>query len=211
VDVTCLQLGPLATNCYLLRDQATGLGAVVDPGDEGERLVRRIRNEDMELEFILLTHGHWDHVGAVGAVKNAFPEARICIGRGDADALTDPSANLSSMLGANLSAPAADRLLEQGDRVSFGETTLAVRETPGHTPGGITLVAGDEEPPVAFCGDAIFRRAIGRTDFPGGSLEQLLAGIRRQILTLPDETVLYCGHEQPTTVGQERRHNMYIS
>jgi glyoxylase-like metal-dependent hydrolase (beta-lactamase superfamily II) len=211
VEVTRLEIGPLATNCYLLREESTRHAAVVDPGDEGERLVRRIQNEELELRYILLTHGHWDHVGAVGAVKAAFPEAEICIGRGDAGSLTDPAGNLSAMLGAALQAPAPDRVLDGGDEVQFGETTLQVRSTPGHTPGGITFVAADQDPPVAFCGDLIFRRAVGRTDFPGGSRQQLERSIREQILTLPDETLLYCGHEEPTTVGEERRENPFVN
>jgi glyoxylase-like metal-dependent hydrolase (beta-lactamase superfamily II) len=211
VEVISLPIGPLATNCYLLRDESTGRGAIMDPGDEGERLARRIENEDIDLAYILLTHGHWDHVGAVGAIKSAFPDAEICIGRGDAEALTDPHGNLSTMLGAAMTAPGADRILDAGDEVTFGETALDVRETPGHTPGGITFVALDEDPPVAFPGDLIFRRAVGRVDFPGGSGEQLVRSIREQIFTLPDETVLYCGHEQPTTVGEERRENPFVS
>jgi glyoxylase-like metal-dependent hydrolase (beta-lactamase superfamily II) len=210
VEVTRLKVGPLETNCYLIRDEASDSAALVDPGDDGSRLVQRVRNEGVDLVAILLTHGHWDHVGAVGAVKKAFPDADICIGRGDADALTDPAGNLSAMLGASLKAPGADRLLSAGDSVQIGNICLEVRDTPGHTRGGITLVARQPAPPVAFCGDLIFRRAVGRTDFPGGSSAQLLASIREQILTLPDDTILYCGHEEPTTVGEERRQNPYI-
>lgn len=210
MNVTTIQVGPLATNCYLLVDEGTGAGAIVDPGDEGERLVARIRYEAVDLRYIVLTHAHWDHVGAVGQVKDAFPNAEICIGAADAGALRDPAGNLSMLLGADLRAPEADRKLKEGAELMFGTCRLRVLDTPGHTRGGITLVCDDEHPALVFCGDLIFRGAVGRTDFPGGNMQDLMASINDKIMPLEDGAVLYCGHDAATTVGDERRSNPYI-
>ncbi len=204
-----LEVGPLASNAYLACDGTAG--AVVDPGAEGARIVERCRKEGIEPSFIVNTHGHVDHVGADAALKEAFPDAELCIGAGDAAMLGDAARNLSAFVGAALQAPAPDRLLSEGDELTFGDVTLKVIETPGHTPGGICLLAEAADPPQLFCGDLIFRQGVGRTDFPGGSWEQLMASIRQKVLTLPDRTALWPGHGPPTTVGAERSENPFLS
>jgi glyoxylase-like metal-dependent hydrolase (beta-lactamase superfamily II) len=213
VKVIRLEVGPLASNAYIVRaggDEAAP-GAVIDPGAEGGRIVARCREEKVEPRFIVNTHGHVDHVGADAAVKEAFPEALLCIGTGDAAMLADAGRNLSAFVGAALRAPAPDRELAEGDALEFAELKLKVLETPGHTPGGICLLADQEEPPQLFCGDLIFHQGVGRTDFPGGSWEELMASIRRKVLALPDETVLWPGHGPPTTVGAERGENPFLA
>lgn len=187
-----LEVGPLAANTYLLKDGEGRAGAVIDPGDEGDRIVRRCRQEGLEPRFIINTHGHIDHVGANEALKEAFPEAALCIGAGDAGRL-------------------ADVLLKDGQELTFGSVTLTVLATPGHTPGGICLLARDEEPPQLFCGDLVFREGVGRTDLPGGNSSELVSSIRQKVLTLPDETVLWPGHDEGTTVGHERLHNPFLN
>jgi glyoxylase-like metal-dependent hydrolase (beta-lactamase superfamily II) len=206
-----VEVGPLATNAYLVKDPHAGLGAVIDPGGEGERLARRCLSEDIEPLYIVNTHAHLDHTGANAALKDAFPRAQLCIGARDADTLTDPGGNLAYMLGMPPDGPSADVLLSEGDRVTFGSVSLRVIETPGHTAGGISLVYQGEGPAQVFCGDLVFRRGVGRHDLPGGDWDRLLGSIRTKILILPDETVLWPGHGPATTVGEERRENPYLT
>ncbi len=208
--VVPLEVGPMAANAYLLRDETSADGAVIDPGGDGDRIVERCRAEGVEPRYIIDTHGHVDHIAANADLKAAFPEAQLCIGAGDAGRLTDPAANLSAMFGLPLDGPAADRLLADGDELRFGAVTLSVLAAPGHTPGGICLLAAQETPPQLFCGDLIFRRGVGRTDLPGGSWPDLVESIRERVFTLPDETVIWPGHGPATTVAEERIDNPFM-
>jgi len=205
-----LEVGPLASNAYLVRDDEGEEGVVIDPGAEGDRIVQRCRTEGIVPRLLINTHGHVDHIGANAALKAAFPDALLCVGARDADRLTDPVANLTALFGGSASGPAPDVLLEDGQELRFGSVALRVIETPGHTPGGVCLLAPDESPPQLFCGDLIFRRSVGRSDLPGGDPEELAASIRQRILTLPDETTIWPGHGEGTTVGEERIENPFI-
>lgn len=205
-----LPVGPLGANAYLLRDEESEAGAVIDPGAEGDRIVRSCNEAALRPLFIINTHGHIDHIGANAALKKAFPDALLCIGADDADMLRNGARNLAAIVGGRKVGPRADVLLEDGRALQFGSVVLTAMATPGHTPGGICLLAREEVPPQVFCGDSIFHGDVGRTDLPGGSWAELLASIRRKILTLPDETVLWPGHGEETTVGEERRHNTYL-
>lgn len=211
VMIICLEVGPLASNAYLLKDDDCEAGVVIDPGAEGERIAERCRVEGLAPRFIINTHGHIDHIGANAALKEAFPEAALCIGAGDADRLADPVGNLASLFGGRANSPPADMLLEDGQELRFGSVALRVLETPGHTPGGISLLTVNENPPQLFCGDLVFWQGVGRTDLPGGSHAELAAAIQSRVLTLPDETVIWPGHGQRTTVGEERFENPFLS
>ncbi len=197
-------------NAYLLKDGAGDAGAVIDPGGDGRRIIERCAEAGLKPQFIINTHGHFDPVGANAALKAAFPEARLCIGKADASALRKPSRRLLAALPEWKAGPTADVLLEDGAELRFGVSALTVLATPGHTPGSVCLLSSGEAPPQLFCGDLIFHGDVGRTDLPGGSQEQLLASIREKVLTLPDETVLWPGHGEETTVGEERRHNEFL-
>lgn len=205
-----LEVGPLETNAYLVLTGETASGLVIDPGAEGPRIAERCRREGMEPRYVVNTHGHMDHIGGNGALLEAFPEAELCIGQDDAPALTDPQANLSAAFGLPRRSPPPDRLLADGDTLEVGGLTFEVRKSPGHTTGGICLIALEVDPPQVFCGDLVFRGSVGRTDFPGGSRQQLVESVRRVVLSLPDEAVLWPGHGPETTVGWERRHNPFI-
>jgi hydroxyacylglutathione hydrolase len=205
-----LEVGLLCANAYLVRDEGSRAGVVIDPGAEGPRIVERCRREGLEPLYIVDTHGHVDHAGANGALKEAFPEAPVCIGSGDAPMLTDAAASLAALFGDPECGPPADVLLEDGQELRFGASVLRVVATPGHTPGGICLLGGPADEPQLFCGDLVFRGGVGRTDLPGGDGARLMASIRRRVLTLPDRTVLWPGHGEPTTVGQERTHNPFL-
>ncbi len=204
MTIACLTVGLLACNCYLVADEATGEAAIVDPGGDARAILRRCNQLSIRPTQIVCTHAHADHVGAVPALKRLRPELRFCVGRADAPMLADRTLNLAAMMGGLRGMPAPDTMLGEGDSVGLGERRLRVLETPGHTPGGISLVAEGEAPPVVFCGDLVFRGGLGRTDLPGGCFETLRHSIEQKIFTLPDQTILLPGHGEPTTVGREK-------
>jgi hydroxyacylglutathione hydrolase len=201
---------PYAENTYVAWRPGRTDAVVIDPGFEPELVFSRLREERLTVKFILNTHGHVDHIAGNAALKEAFPDAPLLIGAGDAIMLTDPWRNLSGLSGIAVTSPPADRLLSEGDVVEVGGLRLEVLEIPGHSPGHIVYILRDE-PPVVFGGDVLFHGSIGRTDFPGGALNQLLSGIRTKLWPLPDETVVHPGHGPATTVGHEKRTNPFLA
>lgn len=191
-----------ATNCYLVGCPETNKGMVIDPGAEGKRILAAIKELGLEIEYILNTHGHIDHVGANARLKEAlrvpllFPEKDLEIYR-------RPGFGLGLVAGKQ---PAPDRLLREGDRISCGNLEFAVLETPGHTAGGVCLRAAE----AVFTGDTIFAGSIGRTDLAGGSFAEIMQSIREKLMVLPPQTVLYPGHGPATTVAEEARSNPFI-
>jgi glyoxylase-like metal-dependent hydrolase (beta-lactamase superfamily II) len=203
--IACLTVGLLACNCYLVADEATGEAVIIDPGGGARGILSRCERLSIRPTCVVCTHAHADHIAAVPALKRMRPELKLCVGRGDAPMLADRTLNLSAMFGGAARMPAPDVLLDEGARIPLGDRVLSVLETPGHTPGGVSLVAEGEEPLVVFCGDLVFRGGVGRTDMPGGSFETLRRSIERKIFVLPDPTVLLPGHGDSTTVGEEKR------
>jgi glyoxylase-like metal-dependent hydrolase (beta-lactamase superfamily II) len=200
---------PFSENTYVVRREVVRDVLVIDPGMEPELILDYLNGGGYKVEAILNTHGHGDHIAGNQAVKEAFPAAPLLIGVNDAIMLSDPVANLSSPFGVEIVSPPADQLLSEGDRLDFAGIPLEVLDIPGHSPGHVVFVfRGD--PIVIFGGDVLFRGSIGRTDFPGGSLEQLTSGIRRKLYTLPDDTVIYPGHGEATTVGREKQTNPFV-
>lgn len=195
-------LGELETNCYLVWEPVSRRAVVIDPGGDISGILAELERRRLELTSIVNTHGHADHILGNAALSGATG-APVAVGAGDAGMLVDPAANLSAWVGAPFASPAPGRLLRQGDEISLGGAILAVRETPGHTPGGIVLVGEG----VVFSGDTLFAEGIGRSDLPGGDGGVLLDSIRRQLLSLPDETLVYPGHGPETTIGGERLGN----
>ncbi len=198
-------LGDFATNCYLVWSGATRRAMVIDPGGDAADVLAEIRREHLSLATIVNTHGHADHIIGNAALVRATG-APVAIGAGDAPMLTRAAANLSLLLGREITSPPPDRLLRQGDALDLGDLRFTVRETPGHTPGGISLVGEG----MAFAGDTLFAGGIGRTDLPGGDESVLLSSIRRELLSLSDETLVYPGHGEATTIGEERIGNPFL-
>ena len=197
--------GSLETNTYLLADRDTGEALVIDPGGDPGEILAYLAQERLHCRLIVNTHGHFDHVSGNGALKKATGASLLAHG-GDVPMLTEAATHARYfMLRAENSPPPDILLVDQGE-VGVGSVRLRVRHTPGHSPGGVTLVA----PGMAFCGDLVFYGSVGRTDLPGGSERVLLDSIRRQILTLPDDTVLYPGHGPDTTVGREKKQNPFF-
>ena len=209
MDIETLAVGPLQSNCHVVTDGESPETMVVDPGAEAARIIAAVEAVGGEPRWIVNTHPHGDHIAANAALMERFPGARLVIHTLDAPALTDPRLNLSYMLGSDLVSPPADREVEESDEIELGRLRFRVLHTPGHTPGGMCLLA-DTDPPVLFSGDTLFYGSIGRSDFPGGNHAKLIDGIRRKLLVLPDETRVLTGHGPETTIGQERRGNPFL-
>lgn len=198
-------VGPLQNNSYLVVDDATRRAALIDPGMESEPILEAIRADGIQLETLILTHGHFDHVCGIPLFKSAT-SAQIVMHPGDLPLLAEVPTTARFFGFQAPPPPPPDRLVREGETIKVGGLSLAVLETPGHTPGGISLRMGD----VVFVGDALFAGSVGRTDLAGGSLECLLASIRTKLLPLPDDTIVYAGHGPASTIGVERRDNPFL-
>lgn len=202
-----LVVGPLACNCYIVGSETTGKGLIIDPGAEARTILKTVERLGLDIAVIVVTHAHFDHIGAVPAVKEATG-AELAIHEADASVRMGPFARmLASISGGSFShAPQPERLLKDGDIIRVGDLNFTVLHTPGHSPGGISLYGHG----VVFTGDTLFNYGIGRTDFPGCSHRQLLQSIMTKLMSLPDDTIVYPGHGPPTTIGEERRGNPFL-
>lgn len=201
---------PFDQVCYIAWRQGRDDALVIDPGFDVPAIRQILDRHRKTPAAILNTHGHADHIAGNGALKEAFPDTPLIIGAGDAAMLSDPEANLSAPFGLNLSSPAPDRLVREGETLEVAGFTLEVLEIPGHSPGSVVFLSRGDDPPIAFSGDVLFAGSVGRTDFPGGSASRLLSGIREKLLTLPDATMILPGHGPVTTVGAERKSNPFV-
>lgn len=205
MEIYRVEVRPIGTNCYLVYDPDTKEGIVIDPGGSHEMIEKVIEHLGLSIKAIIDTHGHWDHVGANKAIK-ALTGATVYIHPADQDYLADPKYNVSSMMGTQAVTDPADGLLNEGDTVHFGNCVLTVLHTPGHTPGGISLYGHD----TVFCGDTLFFRSVGRTDFPGGNYKELIESIQNKLFTLPDNTLVCPGHGITTRIGDEKSENPFV-
>ena len=201
-----LVVGPLQVNCFILADEKTLDAVVIDPGDDAEDILKIIRDKRLKVRYVVDTHAHFDHVGANKAIKDATG-ALLLLHEADAAALASVSKQSSAFGMVTVSSPPADKYVKHGDVITAGEVALKVLHTPGHTPGGISLL----EQGMVFTGDALFAGSIGRTDFPGGDLTTLLRSIKTNLMTLPDDTKVFSGHGPASTIGDERRDNPFLN
>jgi len=209
LEITTLILGPVETNCYILTDTESGSAAIIDPAWDGQVIYQKAQKKGWRIEQVWVTHAHFDHIGGVKSLVEAIstpvtiachPEDRVLWEeRGGA-----PYFGLSIDL-----APEPDHWIADGEILRLGQYEFEVRHVPGHTPGHVVYFCTAEG--LLFCGDVIFKGAIGRTDLPGGDTDQLLASIQHQVLTLPDETRIMPGHGPATTIADERRSNPFLS
>ncbi len=205
--VACITVGPFQENCYLYACPQTREAVIIDPGDEAESILKTIAELQLIPRYIVNTHGHIDHIGAIDAVHAAYP-VPLAIHAADVHMYTDERVERKYGKKAPLVATKPDMLLKEGDRLTFGTLSLEVIETPGHTRGGICLLS---HPYCVFSGDTLFYRGIGRTDFEGGSYEQIVASIRNKLYTLDDDLVVFPGHGGPTTIIEEKFENPFVN
>lgn len=197
-----LVVGMFATNCYLIGCPETREAAVIDPGFEGKKIVNEIRELGLQIKYIINTHGHVDHISANSQIKEVTG-GLICLHEKDLQLYRNPSFGLSAGAGKQ---PDPDWLVVEGDKITFGSIQLQVLETPGHTEGGISLLG----PGLVFTGDTLFAGSVGRTDLPGGSLEQQIQSIHTKLMVLPVKTVVYPGHGPDSTIGREKQANPFL-
>jgi glyoxylase-like metal-dependent hydrolase (beta-lactamase superfamily II) len=204
-------VGPIQANCVLLGDTEAGELVVIDPGEEAERIVDRIRASGLKPTAILHTHGHLDHVGGTADLARLLG-GELPIGlHPDEIQLYRNAPVQARMFGLEVETPPEpDLLLRHGDSVTVGGLKLEVRHTPGHSPGGVCFITSSADETLAIVGDVLFSGSIGRTDLVGGSFEVLERSIREQLYTLPDTTRVVCGHGPDTSIGRERASNPFV-
>lgn len=200
---------PFAENTYVVHLPGRDDALVIDPGLEPELILELLESKRLTPALLLCTHGHGDHIGGNAALKQAYPQVPLLIGVNEANFLTDPWQNLSAMFGTPITSPPADQLVQEGDIIEAAGIRLEVLDIPGHSPGHVVFVYG-HSPLIVFGGDTLFQGSIGRTDFPNGNGPLLLQGIRTKLFTLPDDTIVYPGHGEPTTTGEEKRYNPFV-
>lgn len=194
------------TNTFLVWCEKTNKAVIIDPASETKTLADFIKKNNLEVEYILNTHGHLDHIGGNEFYKNEF-KCKLAIHEDDAECLTDANKNLSALTDGYLVSPEADILLKEGDVISFGKESFKVIHTPGHTQGGVCFYTKG----YLFAGDTLFKNSIGRTDLPGGNHSQLINAIKKKLFTLNENTVVLCGHGPNTSIKEEKMLNPYAS
>lgn len=198
--------GPLAVNCYVVTDEKTKKTFMVDPGGHNIDLVNYIKDNGLQLEYIILTHGHGDHMGGVPKMREEFPDVKLVACIHEKQLLEDARLNMSAMVYGYPVAFSADRYVDDGDTLKIGELELKFLHTPGHSPGGMCILVED----AVFSGDTLFEQSVGRADFPGSSFRTLIKSIHEKLFTLPDDTKVLPGHMGSTTIGFEKENNSFV-
>jgi glyoxylase-like metal-dependent hydrolase (beta-lactamase superfamily II) len=200
-----MAVGPIMANCFIVGCDETKDAVVIDPGDDTDRILLALSDLALKVRYIINTHGHFDHVGGNRKMK-AATGADILIHPLDAHMLGSLSSTAAAWGLSTDDSPPPDRTVEDGDRIDFGNLTLTVIHTPGHSPGGISLYTSGN----VFVGDTLFAGSIGRTDFPGGDYGTLISSIQRKLLVLGDDVRVFTGHGPATTIGREKQFNPFL-
>jgi hydroxyacylglutathione hydrolase len=202
-----LTVGPFQENCYVLGDEASGVGAVVDPGDEAARIAMAVEQTGLEIGSIIVTHAHIDHVGAVATLVDEYSCPVLM--HAEAEPMLEQVPTQAMMMGLRFGkVPTVDHHIGEGEMVEVGDLRLRPLYTPGHAPGHLAFYI--EEEGLVLSGDALFAGSVGRVDLPGGSMEVLMRSIEERLMTLPDETRVYPGHGPQTQIGNERVSNPFL-
>ena len=198
--------GPIQVNTYLVYDENTMKGFIVDPGDYSPKLSKMAMDLGIDIEYIILTHGHGDHIGGVERFKHDFSSAKLVAHEKEKEMLSDAVMNCSAEFFPNGVTLTPDIWVKDGDKLQVGDMELKIIHTPGHTPGGMSIYVGN----TLFSGDTLFRYSVGRTDFPGGDQRALINSIKDRLFHLPDDTRVLPGHMGETTIGEEKKGNPFV-
>jgi hydroxyacylglutathione hydrolase len=204
--IKALTVGPLETNCYILGDERSREAVVIDPGGDFENIEKQVRDLKLRVKYIVLTHGHFDHIGALADLKKATG-AEVLIHAADAKMLSSVGQAQPFFLESGAQPCPADRTVKEGDKLQLGAGVIEVLHTPGHTPGGVSLLTDK----MIFTGDTLFSGSVGRADLPGSSYKTLMDSIRTKLMTKGDDYVIYPGHGPASTIGDERRENPFLN
>ncbi len=200
--------GAIGTNTYLTVDEEnTKTGFLIDPGEYNKNITEKIREMGIDLKYIMLTHGHADHIMGVEGFKKDFPEIKVIANINEKEMLNDKNFNMSPQFG-NPTEIEADIYVEDDEEMEFAGHPIKFLFTPGHSPGGMCIYLPDDN--ALFSGDTLFHMSIGRTDFPGCSFEALTDAVHNKLWPLPDETSVYPGHMGPTSIGHEKENNPFV-
>lgn len=200
-----LIVGPLFSNCYIAWDDSVKQGVIIDPGDDADIILKKVKKLDIEIKYILATHGHFDHVGAVAPLRKEL-NVEFLAHKDDFFFIEDGE-NAARRWGFEIEQPPKpDRFIKDGEKIKVGEFELEVLHTPGHSPGGVSFLHNR----MVFGGDTLFQGSIGRTDFRKGSFEDLSKSIKTRLYALPDDTIVYTGHGPVTTIGDEKKYNAFV-
>lgn len=206
--MSCVTLGPVATNCYTIINEETNEAILIDASGSATALLRAVQEADAKVVAVLLTHGHFDHIDGVKGIKEAFPDAVVYIGENDKKLAEDAGLNLSwSFTGVPMTVK-ADKTVADGEKIEIMGILIECLEVPGHTVGGMCYYMPQFD--SVFDGDTLFAGSVGRSDFPTGDADALIEGIKEKLFTLPDETRVYPGHNYETTIAQEKKTNYYF-
>jgi len=198
-------VGPLQVNCFLVGCEETREAMLVDPGSDAELILKGISDSGLKVRTIVNTHGHFDHIGANRKLVEETG-AELCMHADDVP-LIELAVSQAALYGLQTTeSPQPTRLVAEGERIDVGRLHFDISHVPGHSAGSICLYGAGH----LFAGDVLFAGSVGRTDLPGGNFEQLISGIRRKLLVLPDDTVVHCGHGPDTTIGREKQVNPFI-
>jgi glyoxylase-like metal-dependent hydrolase (beta-lactamase superfamily II) len=203
-----LTVGPFQENCYIVGDESTGEGALIDPGDEATRIALAVEQTQLDIGKIIITHAHIDHVGAVADLATEY--ACPVLLHPEAEPMLKQMPTQAMMMGMKFGkVPTVDEYIEDEEVLEVGGLRLRALYTPGHAPGHLSFY--EESEGLVISADALFAGSVGRVDLPGGSMEVLMKSIEERLLTLPDETVVYPGHGPATTIGDERATNPFLT
>lgn len=205
--VEILIVGPIAANCFIIGDEETMEGAIIDPGEDAIEILEKVKETGLNIKYIIATHGHFDHCAAVKQLKDHL-DCEFLLHEEDLFYVRD-SVDSARKWGFTIDqVPDPDSFLKDNEVIKLGSLELRIIHTPGHSPGGISIYIESEK--ALFSGDTIFQGSIGRTDFRKGSLPILTESIKDRIYSLPDNTQLYTGHGPVTTVGDEKKYNPFV-
>ena len=203
----CLTVGMVQTNCYLVYEEGMKKAVLIDPGDLGKELAQYVQEKQLELQAILITHAHFDHVWGLEAVREAFPQAMVYVCENEKQLCEDPEKNLSAAYGRPVRVR-PDRWVKDQEQFEAAGFEFTVITTPGHTEGCCCYYIKERN--ILFSGDTLFEESVGRTDFPTSSMSALVRSVREKLFVLPEETKVCPGHGGATSIGHEKKYNMFV-